>query len=111
MTVVNVPTDKAPTCVVCLRPNGHALGFEGRARYITIAVTALGVPAEQSALLVADAWPPGAEEAEIWVRVCAPCIRRASAADRVPFPPPGNYGTRRGRQAPLTSEARVGSPA
>lgn len=111
MTVVNVPTDKASTCVVCRHPNGRALGFEGRARYIAVAVTALGVPAEQAALLVADAWPTGAEEAEIRVRVCAPCMRRASAADRVPFPPPGNHGTRRGRQAPLISEARVGSPA
>ncbi len=65
MTVVNVPTDKASTCVVCRHPNGRALGFEGRARYIAVAVTALGVPAEQAALLVADAWPTGAEEAEI----------------------------------------------
>ena len=87
MTGPNVPTDQTRTCVVCLRPTGHDFGFEGRPGLITGAVAALGVPAGQSALLVANAWPEGAEEAEIWVRVCGSCLRRARANHLVAFPP------------------------
>ena len=107
MTGPNVPTDQTRTSAVCLQPTGHDFGFGGRSGAITVAVTALGVPAEQSALLVANAWPEGAEEAEIWVRVCGPCVRRARATHRVSFPPTGDYRTRYSRRAPLVSKARL----